>query len=146
MNGLMRKVKKTFFALKEKGVWFTCNLWWLSTVYVYSDNFFRNLFFLKLYPFFRRFPYHSSIEIEVSTKCNLRCIMCEHTYWKEPPQDMSFQQVKSIVDQFPKLRWIAFTGIEEIFLNKDLMRMCGYLKNKWPWIHTELFDTFYFIS
>ena len=146
MKELIRKVKKTFFALKEKGIWFTYNLWWLSTFYSYSDNFFRNLFYLKIYPLFKRFPYPSSIEIEASTKCNLRCIMCEHTYWNEASRDMSFEQVKSIIDQFPVLRWIAFTGIGENFLNKDLMKMYEYLTKKWPGIHIELFDTFYFID
>jgi len=146
MKELMRRVKKTFFALKEKGIWFTYNLWWLSTFYSYSDNFLRNLLYLKIYPLFNRFPHPTSIEIEVSTKCNLRCIMCEHTYWKETARDMSFEEVKGIIDQFPVLRWIAFTGIGEIFLNKDLMKMYGYLKKKWPGIHIELFDTFYFID
>jgi MoaA/NifB/PqqE/SkfB family radical SAM enzyme len=146
MKELLRKIKKTFFALKEKGVWFTYNLWWLSTFYSPSDNFFRKLLYLKIYPLLKRFPYPTSIEIEASTKCNLRCIMCEHTYWHETPRDMSFEQIKSIVDQFPVLRWIAFTGIGEIFLNKDVIRAYEYLKKKWPGIHIELFDTFYFID
>jgi MoaA/NifB/PqqE/SkfB family radical SAM enzyme len=72
--------------------------------------------------------------------------MCEHTYWNEPPQDMSFEKIKSIVDQFPVLRWIAFTGIGEIFLNKDLLKTYRYLTKKWPGIHIELFDNFYFID
>lgn len=146
MQGLIRKIKKTFFALKEKGIWFTYNLWWLSTFYSYSDNFLRNLLYLKIYPFLKRFPHPTSIEIEASTKCNLRCTICEHTYWHEPSRDMSFEQVKGIIDQFPVLRWIAFTGIGENFLNKDLMQMYEYLKKKWPGIHIELFDTFYFID
>ena len=146
MQGLLRKIKKTYFALKEKGIWFTYNLWWLSTFYSYSDNFLRNLFYLKIYPLFNRYPLPSSIEIEASTKCNLRCTICEHTYWNETSRDMSFEQVKSIVDQFPVLRWIAFTGIGENFLNKDLLKMYGYLKKKWPGIHIELFDTFYFVD
>jgi len=56
MQELVRKAKKTFFALKEKGIWFTYNLWWLSTFYSYTDNFLRNLMYLKIYPFFKRFP------------------------------------------------------------------------------------------
>lgn len=146
MQELIRKARKTFFALKEKGIWFTYNLWWLSTFYSYSDNFLRNLLYLKIYPFLKWFPHPTSIEIEVTTKCNLRCLMCEHTYWNEQASDMSFEQVKSIIDQFPVLRWIAFTGIGEIFLNKDLVKMYVYLKNRWPGIHIELFDTFYFID
>jgi len=70
--------------------------------------------------------------------------MCEHTYWKEPNRDMTFEQFKSIVDQFPNLKWIGLTGIGESFLNKDFMRMLKYVKDRN--IFVELYDTFYFID
>ena len=66
------------------------------------------------------------MEIEVTTRCNLKCIICEHTYWDEPNRDMSFEQFKGIVDQFPKLKWIGLTGIGESFINKDFMKMLRY--------------------
>ncbi|MCM8795684.1 MAG: radical SAM protein [Candidatus Omnitrophica bacterium] len=91
-------------------------------------------------------PFPQSVEIEVSTSCNLRCIICELTYWKEPPRLMSLDEFKSIVDQFPKLRFIALTGIGENFLNKNLLDMYRYVKKKWPHIYIELYDSFYFID
>jgi pyrroloquinoline quinone biosynthesis protein E len=57
---------------------------------------------------------------------------------------MSFEEFKSIVDQFPKLKWIGLTGIGESFLNKDFMKMLKYVKSKN--ILVELYDTFYFID
>lgn len=89
-------------------------------------------------------PYPAYIEIEVTTKCNLRCIMCEHTYWNEANRDMTFEEFRGIVDQFPGLKWIGLTGIGESFLNKDFMEMLRYVKAKN--IIVELYDTFYFID
>jgi MoaA/NifB/PqqE/SkfB family radical SAM enzyme len=89
-------------------------------------------------------PYPSYIEIEVTTRCNLKCIMCEHTYWNEPNRDMSFEEFKRIVDQFPRLKWIGLTGIGESFLNKDFMKMLKYVKSRD--IIVELYDSFFFID
>ncbi len=82
------------------------------------------------------------IEVEVTTRCNLKCVMCERTYWHEPSLDMSYDQFVSIVRQFPRLSWIGLTGIGESFLNKDFMRIVQYVKDRK--IIVELFDTFYF--
>jgi len=89
-------------------------------------------------------PYPRYIEIEVTTRCNLKCIMCEHTYWDEPNRDMSLDEFKHIIDQFPDLVWIGLTGIGESFINKQFMNMLEYVKSKD--ITVELYDTFYFID
>lgn len=85
------------------------------------------------------------IEVEVTTRCNLRCIICEHTYWNEPPKDMSFEEFKKIIDQFPMLCWIGLTGIGESFMNKDFLKMLDYIKTRKK-SFVELYDTFYFID
>jgi len=89
-------------------------------------------------------PHPSFIEVEVTTRCNLKCIMCEHTYWSEPNREMTFEQFKNIIDQFPRLKWIGLTGIGESFLNKDFMKMLRYVKSKG--VIVELYDTFFFID
>lgn len=89
-------------------------------------------------------PYPWLCEIEVTTACNLRCTLCEHTYWKEPVHHMSFEQFKSIIDQFPHLVWIGLTGIGESFLNKDFVKMLAYVTDREVFV--ELYDTFYFID
>lgn len=85
-------------------------------------------------PLIRRFPqlapYPLNIEIEVTTRCNKRCILCEHTHWNEPSVDLSFKEFKKIIDQFPKLRWINLTGEGDAFLNKDYLKMIKYSKSK----------------
>ncbi|MEM5813225.1 MAG: radical SAM protein [Candidatus Aenigmatarchaeota archaeon] len=89
-------------------------------------------------------PYPRQIEIEPTTRCSLRCIMCEHTYWNEPNIDMSFEQFKYIIDQFPGLFWIGLTGIGESFLNKDFLKMLYYAKEKG--INVELYDNFVYLK
>jgi radical SAM protein with 4Fe4S-binding SPASM domain len=89
---------------------------------------------------FRAEEYPPWIEVEVTTYCNLRCPFCERTHWNEPNQHMSFEQFKSILDQFPKLKWIGLTGIGESFLNKDFIKMLEYVKSKG--IYIELYDSF----
>lgn len=92
----------------------------------------------RTFPFIR--PYPETMEIEVTTRCHLRCSICEHTYWSEPPRDMSFDELKRIVDQFPDLKWVGTSGIGSSFLNKDFMKMLRYLKSRS--VYVEFFDSF----
>lgn len=85
-------------------------------------------------PMIRRFPqlapYPYNIEVEITTRCNKRCIVCEHTYWNEPSVDLSFEDFRKIVDQFPRLKWVNLTGEGDAFLNRDYLKMIRYLKMK----------------
>lgn len=89
-------------------------------------------------------PSPHSIELEVSTKCNLKCRMCEHTYWDEPGKDLSYEDFKKIVEQFPRLNFVGFSGIGSNFLNKDFLKMLRYLKSKSVFV--EIFDPFYLVD
>ncbi|MFZ3168264.1 MAG: radical SAM protein [Candidatus Methanoperedens sp.] len=89
-------------------------------------------------------PYPSMIEIEVTTRCNFKCVMCEHTYWNIQEKDMSFEEFKQIIDNFPKLKWVGLTGIGESFINKDYLDMLRYVKEKS--IFVELFDSLMLVN
>jgi len=78
-------------------------------------------------------PYPYMIEIEITTKCHLRCTICEHTYWQNEEykkQDLSFAQFKNVLDQFPKLKYINLTGEGSSFLNKDFIKMLELVKER----------------
>jgi radical SAM protein with 4Fe4S-binding SPASM domain len=125
--------------IKERDIKYTYHLFLFHLLWEtkYGQKIVKKLDSLKLfYPVF--------IEVEVTTRCNLKCIICEHTYWKEPIRDMTFEEFKLIVDQFPRLCWIGLTGIGESFLNKDFLKMLEYVKKKKVFI--EVYDTFYFIN
>jgi len=87
---------------------------------------------LKLLPQLKSYIalYPRVLEIEITTRCNKRCIVCEHTYWKEKIEELSFDNFRKIVGQFPKLKWVNLTGEGDAFLNKDYLKMIDYLKSK----------------
>lgn len=131
------KFKRLVFLLKHKGIRYAYNYVHLHILFGTKNPFLiRLLYWLSPYP-----PY---LEIEVTTRCNLKCIICEHTYWSEPCRDMSFEEFRGILDQFPRLKWIGLTGIGESFMNKDFLKMLRYVKSKNVYI--ELYDNFYFIN
>jgi MoaA/NifB/PqqE/SkfB family radical SAM enzyme len=134
---MINKLKYLLFLLKNKGWAYAYNYVHFKIFY-YTENplIAKILHWLDPYP-----PY---IEVETTTACNLKCLICEHTYWKEKNLNMSFEQFKSILDQFPKLKWIGLTGIGESFLNRDFMRILELVKSRN--IYVEMFDTFYFID
>ena len=134
LNLILSRIKRVLFFLKEKGFKWTYNY-----IHLYLFYGTTNRFFIKLIHWVQ--PYPPYLEVEVTTRCPLKCIMCEHTYWKEPNRDMSFEQFKRIMDQFPKLKWIGLTGIGESFVNKDFMKMLRYVKSKN--IYVELYDNFF---
>ena len=81
---------------------------------------------LQKYP--QLVPYPKYIEIEITSRCNKRCIFCEHTSWNEPNKDLEFDQFKRLVDQFD-LKWVNLTGEGDAFMNKSYLRMIQYLKS-----------------
>ncbi len=101
-----------------------------------------------LNPIITKFPklagYPYKIEVEITNKCNKRCVICEHTYWREPPRDITFEQFKYIIDQFPRLRWINMTGEGSSFLNSDFLKMINYARSKD--ISVNFVDEFDFID
>lgn len=90
-------------------------------------------------------PYPKQLEIEVTTACNLRCTICEHTYWTQKPRHMTFEQFQRVVDQFPGLKWVGMTGIGSGFLNPDYMKMLRFLKEERR-CFVEFFDHFFLLK
>lgn len=135
----MNKLSRVLFLLKHKGLKSTYNkiYFYVSWAWIRGHTTICD-FYLK-HP-----PYPKYIEVEVSTRCNLKCVMCEHTYWKEPAVDMTLSQFKNIIDQFPGLVWIGLTGIGESFINNDFLDMLDYVKKRN--ITVELYDAFYYIN
>jgi len=89
----------------------------------------RNPDLIKL--LYRLQPYPVYLEAEVTSKCSLRCIMCEHTYWNEPPSlDWSVEKFKSVIDQFPDLKWAALNPIADQFMNPEFFNIMKTLDER----------------
>ncbi len=88
-------------------------------------------------PIIRRFPqlyrFPKQIELEISTECSKNCIHCEHTWWppeSQPKKKLSYDEVTTIIEQFPGLRWISLVGEGSSFEHPDMLRFIKYVKDK----------------
>ena len=77
-----------------------------------------------------RVPCH--IDCELTTKCNLRCIMCRVSYNPIPFEDMPLTMVKAIIDEFAEKGGcsIKFTYLGEPLLYPHLFEVIKYAKDK----------------
>ena len=135
MRKIFLKIKRLILYLRIKGFAGTRN--YIFYYFLWTKRWAQKL----LLPFINYPPF---LEIEITTHCNLKCVMCEHTYWHEPNREMSFAEFKYIIDQFPKLKWIGLTGIGASFLNKDFLKILEYVKSKSTYV--EIYDNFIFIT
>lgn len=122
-SGRFREIRNMFWVYP---------LWWNKKTASFLLNKFLPKIGIDLFPPF--------LEIEPTTICNFKCVCCEHTYWKEPSKNMSFEQFKKIFDDFGKPKWLGLTGIGSSYLNKDYHKMLAYAKSKGTII--EVFDHF----
>jgi MoaA/NifB/PqqE/SkfB family radical SAM enzyme len=76
-----------------------------------------------------------SIYIEPTSRCNELCQQCPRTLLsREDDRDLSFEQFRSIVDQFPVLERVVLHGLGEPLLNKELPLMIRYLKERGTYV------------
>ncbi len=68
----------------------------------------------------------SVAHIEPTTRCNLKCIHCDHTYWDRTCPDLTYEGFRRIIDQMPHLDRVIMHGMGEPLLNKDIYRMVEY--------------------
>ncbi|HWX40777.1 MAG TPA: radical SAM protein, partial [Blastocatellia bacterium] len=73
--------------------------------------------------------------LETTNRCNLLCQHCPRTFSSvERPADLSFDQMKMIVDQVADLKQAVLHGIGEPLINKELPRMIRYLKDRGAYV------------
>jgi len=76
-----------------------------------------------------------SIYIEPTSRCNEFCQQCPRTLLsREDDRDLSYDNFRYIVDQFPVLERVVLHGLGEPLLNKELPRMISYLKARGTYV------------
>ncbi len=76
-----------------------------------------------------------SIYIEPTSRCNELCRQCPRTLLsREEDRDLTYDEFRSIVDQFPVLDRVVLHGLGEPLLNKDLPKMIRYLKDRGTYV------------
>jgi MoaA/NifB/PqqE/SkfB family radical SAM enzyme len=101
-----------------------------------------------LYQLAKRFPSLSlsprSVQIECTTRCNLKCTFCELSYWTEQPADLQFENIEKMVAHLPKLQRVDLTGIGEALMNPEFLAIVEFLKLRG--IYVTLNDNFTLMS
>lgn len=72
------------------------------------------------------------LNIEVTTRCNLNCIMCLSRVWKEGSGDMSMETFKALLPALPELEAVNIIGIGEPLLNPNILEMIRLGKASLP--------------
>ena len=71
-----------------------------------------------------------SIQIECTTRCNLKCTMCEISYWTEKGGDLEVVNLQSMIEHLPKLKRVDLTGIGEALMNRGFFNSLKILKSR----------------
>jgi len=80
-------------------------------------------------PLTLRPPLPRSLYLETTSRCNSLCETCILTFGgREPQRDLTWDEFRRVVDQFPGLDRVLLHGIGEPLLNRDLPRMVAHLK------------------
>ena len=77
-------------------------------------------------------PHLKSIQFELTSRCNERCIHCYiPNAKKNQGSDMTYEQVCHIIDQFADMGGLHVTlSGGEVFLHKDIIRILQYCRKK----------------
>lgn len=80
----------------------------------------------------QRKPLLKSIQFELTSRCNERCIHCYiPNPKKDSGHDMSFEQFCAVIDQFADMGGLHVTlSGGEVFLHKDIIRILQYCREK----------------
>jgi len=74
-------------------------------------------------------PLPRSLYLETTSRCNSLCETCILTFGgREPQKDLTWEEFRKVVDQFPALDRVLLHGIGEPLLNRELPRMVAHLK------------------
>jgi len=61
--------------------------------------------------------------VEITTRCNLNCIMCPRAFVPRAERDMPYEEFERILVQFPHPAWVVPQGIGEPLFHPDLDRI-----------------------
>jgi len=83
---------------------------------------------LQRFPWLLRAPF--KLEMEHTTACDKKCFFCEHTWWEERAERITYEWFRKITDPVKSLKWMNITGEGSTFLNKEFMKIITYLREE----------------
>ncbi len=75
-------------------------------------------------------PLPTKLDIEPTVLCNFRCTMCQLSYWDRTAPNLTLDQFKHILAQFPTIKNVKIQGIGEPLLNRDLFAMAAHARTR----------------
>jgi putative metalloenzyme radical SAM/SPASM domain maturase len=72
------------------------------------------------------------LNIEITTRCNLNCIMCMRKVWKEDSGDMAMETYRALIPTFAEIESVNIIGIGEPLLNENVIEMIRLGKEHLP--------------
>jgi MoaA/NifB/PqqE/SkfB family radical SAM enzyme len=82
-----------------------------------------------------RLPLPRELYIESTTRCNEFCDQCPRTHLgREADRDISLDEVRHIVEQFPALDRVVLHGLGEPLLNRQLPDIVAYLRSRGTYV------------
>jgi MoaA/NifB/PqqE/SkfB family radical SAM enzyme len=83
--------------------------------------------------FWRREPARAfeAFQIEVTSRCNLKCVMCPVTVFAEHwrARDMSWETFERVAEAFARVRWVHLQGWGEPLLHRRIFDMIARAKS-----------------
>lgn len=87
-------------------------------------------------------PFPSVVQIEPTSRCNLKCLGCAHRHRTGNLGDVPFERVKALLDELRgRTTEIIFSGIGEPLLNPQLVALLAYAKRS-PGFRTTIASNF----
>ena len=72
------------------------------------------------------------LNIEVTTKCNLNCIMCMREVLQEETGNMPLETYRALLPAFSQIETVNLIGIGEPLMNEDIIEMIRLGKEHLP--------------
>ncbi len=80
--------------------------------------------------------YHPlSIIIEPTLRCNLDCLMCDPALRSRTKQQMTIEQFRHVIGQFPFLQKLAIQGVGEPLMNPDFFDMVEFARRQGVFVY-----------
>jgi len=74
------------------------------------------------------------IDLEPTTRCNLRCLACQHSEGNWPGEDLPVERFGRLLDQLPYLEQIKLQGVGEPLLHEQFFELVRRAKRHGIWV------------
>lgn len=71
-----------------------------------------------------------SLQLEITTKCNLNCVFCDYVYLNTRGKNLTFNHFETILNKLPNLRQLSPQGLGEPLLHPDFFSMLETAKSR----------------